>query len=129
MRAFTTTENNNSPFIELNPDERKFTISGKSFPENAEKFYRPVFEWFDEFTQSVNLPEPIVFDFDLEYVNSASIFSLLEIIQRLGQLNARGFNFKVQWYYDDEDEDIKKIGEDFGRLTPVQIDMICVEED
>lgn len=116
-------EQNNTPHIMFDAEERRFVVKGRSFPENAKKYYAVVQDWFDE------LPEPlegmIHFEFELSYVSSSSIISILSIIRRINELNEAGTSVSVSWHYDIDDEDIRKIGEDYKRLFNIPFSMIA----
>lgn len=129
MRKMIVEETRNTPKISLDPHQGKFSMSGKSFPENAKKFYEPILDWFDQFDPPANVK--YVFDFELSYVSSSSIISVFEILKKIGKMQRNGMQMNVVWRYEEDDEDIRKIGEDFMKLidlpfellmTPVSVD-------
>ena len=97
-------------------------IKGKSIPENSLEFYRPVFEWLDEYTQS---PAPKTeMKISLEYFNTSSSKCLLDIFRRLETINLSGNSeVKVLWYYDADDEDMMEAGEDYQALVKVPFEL------
>ena len=97
-------------------------IKGKSIPENSLEFYRPVFEWLDEYTQS---PAPKTeMKISLEYFNTSSSKCLLDIFRRLETINLSGNSeVKVSWYYDADDEDMMEAGEDYQALVKVPFEL------
>jgi len=128
MNSFRTEGTNITPKVILSVEDREFSISGKSFPENAEKLYLPLLEWLQELGTVSPIAEPLEFRFALEYINSSSVHWILESIQELVLLNKKGFDFSVVWCYLEEDEDMKEIGEDFNNLNPIDFKMIGVTE-
>ena len=97
-------------------------IKGKSIPENSLEFYRPVFEWLDEYTKS---PAPKTeMKISLEYFNTSSSKCLLDIFRRLETINLSGNSeVKVSWYYDADDEDMMEAGEDYQALVKVPFEL------
>ena len=121
MRSLILAEGKNTPEVVFNASENIFTIKGKSFPENAKKFYSGILDWLNEFNPNNDLN----FQISLYYISSSSIISVLEIIRILDKINANGNSVSINWYHDQDDEDIKKIGEDYQRISTTSINLIA----
>ncbi len=106
---------NNTPHIILDVDADNYLIEGKSFPEDSKEFYRPVIEWMEAY----KLTNPKVFKicFNLFYLSSSSIISVKQFLMKTVDLNNSGTKVTVEWCYDEDDDDIKKTGEDYQKLT------------
>ena len=68
------------PGITLDIDNNIFEVYGKSCPENVVEFYQPLMDWLDEYKE--NALEKTVFEFRLQYYNTASSKVLFIIIFR-----------------------------------------------
>jgi hypothetical protein len=79
-------------------------ITGCSLPENAVQFYAPVFEWLQEYKKLK--PEKVNLTLDLEYMNSASVKLILDILKVLKEMIHVKKNFRVIWKYDKDDLDM-----------------------
>ena len=112
-----------TPTIILDPDNNKFEISGSSRPEGIELFYKPILFWIDDYIKKPNLKT--VFDFKLDYFNSASLNMILKILARFESLKDNGHEVTVRWYYEDDDDDLREAGTDFAQLTSVPIELIA----
>ncbi|MBL4624719.1 MAG: DUF1987 domain-containing protein [Flavobacteriales bacterium] len=121
MSSLILEEGKNTPEIVFNPSDNVFTIKGKSFPENAKKFYAEVLDWLDHYSPDNELTFEVV----LYYISSSSIISILEIIRRLDKINANVKPVSINWYYEADDDDIKKIGEDYQRISSISINLIA----
>lgn len=112
------------PEIYLDKDKNIFKIKGKSIPENAEIFYKPVFQWLDEYFTSPN--EQTELDLALEYYNSSSARILAKIIKIFDDNYKEGKDVKVIWTALEEDEAMIDNGEDFKMLfnLPFEIKII-----
>jgi len=108
----------------LDPAEGVFKISKISVPENALDFYRPVLDWIKEYAEDPNVHT--VFDFDLEYVNTASSKQVIQVILLLQKVSEKG-DVKVNWYYESIDEDMKALGLRYKKLVTVPFNVIEVE--
>ena len=115
MEKLVIDQDRNTPQIVFDPDANTFEVSGRSFPENSKKFYQPVLDWVEGFEPSkvVNL------NFEFYYISSSSIISILELIKKLSVVHSKGADMEITWRYDDDDDDIRKIGEDYSKLTSI----------
>ena len=106
-----------TPQVEFNEDEGFFSISGRSFPEDAVKFYKPVLEWFRAYSDN---PRPLtVLNFELEYFNTASSKIIFEMIHILKVMETDGHKVTVKWGYLEEDEGTLEAGEEYASLIKV----------
>lgn len=107
-----------TPSISFSYDAGTLEMKGKSIPENSLEFYRPVFEWLDQYNQSPK-PETQVM-IKLEYFNTSSSKCLLDILRRLESLQLSGKSkVVVNWFYETDDEDMMEAGEDYQALVKV----------
>jgi uncharacterized Fe-S radical SAM superfamily protein PflX len=104
MNALEITATNSTPEVVFNKDG-KLLIKGKTFPENVDEFYKPIFDWAEDLRI-----ETLTVDIELEYINSASSKKLLHILKLLDTNNFIT-ELKVIWRYDEDDEDILESGE------------------
>lgn len=129
LEALHIPEAKDAPEVLLDISRPMLRISGKSFPEHSERFYRPIMEWLDKLLECEKPGTPIPFEIYLFYINSSSVFALLEMLHKVKSLNDSGFQLQVQWQYDEDDDDIRRIGEDFSRITAMPFEFEAVPED
>ncbi len=120
MNRLEIAASNNTPHIILDGDSKSIVIEGKSFPEDSKEFYRPVIEWMDAF-KATNPSELEVF-FNLFYLSSSSIISVKQFLMKVVELGNSGAKTTVIWAYDEDDDDIKKTGEDYQKLTKLNFE-------
>jgi SiaC family regulatory phosphoprotein len=99
-----------SPTITFSTDGH-FKIEGISLVPNVHSFYKPVFDWLDEFEK--NLPPKIIVELEFEYLNTASIHTVVTIIKRLVSYTEKNVELKVIWCYAAEDDDLLENGQNF----------------
>ena len=121
MEALRIESTHKTPRVILDPENGIFEFSGRSIPEDALGFYKPIFEWLDEYAKSP-LPTTHV-RFDLEYFNTSSSKNILEILKRLEAIHANGHEVRVTWYYDEDDEDMEETGQDYQALLNLPIEL------
>ena len=54
------------------------------------------------------------FDFELIYFNSSSAKAIMMLMEKLDEAAANGAEVEVYWYYDEEDDTMRELGEEFG---------------
>jgi len=104
-----------TPHIILDAVKHKFIIEGKSFPEDSKQFYQSVLDWLNEYRNQK--PENIEFHFNLVYLSSSSIIAVKQLLLILMGYQKDGITVNVVWHYDEDDDDIKKTGEDYMKIT------------
>ena len=80
------------------------SISGNSRPEDGKGFYKPLFDWVEDFKEFG--PQKITLTLDLDYLNSISVRIILSLLQTLYQIIDDKKEFKVVWKYDNNDLDM-----------------------
>ncbi|MDX9770905.1 MAG: DUF1987 domain-containing protein [Tenuifilaceae bacterium] len=116
-----------SPQIHFDPSRGIMDISGKSLPEDIDQFYKPLEELVKHY---VTKPQKVTtVNFDMQYLNSASTKKVLEIVTHLEALSKNGLEVKINWYFDEYDEDMKEEGDEFARLTDIPLTLIPKKED
>ena len=92
-------------------------VSGQSLPENATLLYHPVLEWIAEYSKAP--AKKTVFSLKMKYYNTASSKMFFSIIKSLNILFRGGADVEIEWYYQDDDEDMLDAGEYFRDLVDI----------
>ncbi len=121
MQALRIEATDETPKVILDPAAGIFEFSGKSLPENVTAFYRPILDWLDNYGKAPN-PATVV-DFKLVYFNTASSKMILDILFKLESLTEQGANISVRWHFQEEDEDMKEAGEEYGDLVEMPFEL------
>jgi hypothetical protein len=111
-----------TPTVTLDKENNIFEISGRSLPEDVVVFYKPILEWLDDYK---NDPlDKTVFNFKLEYFNTASSKLLLDVLLKLEDINNDGHDVLVKWHYPDDDEDMEEAGEEYSDIVEVPFEQV-----
>jgi DNA polymerase III delta prime subunit len=111
-----------TPTVTLDKENNIFEISGRSLPEDVVVLYKPILEWLDEYK---NDPLDLtVFNFKLEYFNTASSKLLLDVLLKLEDINNDGHEVLVKWHYPDDDEDMEEAGEEYSDIVDVPFEQV-----
>lgn len=106
--------------------EGKLELKGRSIPENAVEFYKPLNDWIDAYGHVV-APTTTV-DVKLEYFNTSSSKCLLDLFKKLEAIQGKGTQVTVNWYFEEDDEDMEEAGEDYQAIISLPFNMIEVDE-
>lgn len=114
---------NKTPEISFDSTTGILSISGRSIPENSIEFYKPMLTWMEEYSSSK--PDHTTLQIKLEYFNTSSSKCLLDIFKKLETI---GGKCTVEWFYEQDDEDMLEAGEDYEAIVHVPFKMIGVEQ-
>ncbi len=126
MKPLIINETEDTPQINLKPDEGIFEISKSSLPENAVEFYKPIIFWLNEYLRSPN--KKTTFDFSLDYLNTASSKQVFEIIMLINKIS-KVSDVLIRWHYDSIDEDMLGLGTRFSHLVKINFEFVEYEND
>ncbi len=116
-----------TPEIIFDPGNELFKIRGKSIPDDAESFYSPILNWFDDYLVNPNEKTTVVID--LEYFNISSSKRLLFILYKLNELQLTKNNVRIKWMYNENDEDMFEVGQDYAFMVKIPFDFISYNVD
>lgn len=126
MDALRIPSTGDTPEVVLDAASGEFEFSGKSLPEDVASFFDPIIEWIDTYGKSAN--DSSVFKFKLTYFNTASSKMILDILMKLEELSEAGVTLKVEWHYEEEDEDMEEAGEEYSDIVEVPFEMVPYED-
>lgn len=116
-----------SPYVNLDKHNNVFEIKGKSLPENVNVFYQPIIDWFSDYFKNPN--EETIIHFKLDYLNTASSKALLSLLLVVEDAVKNGLIVKVKWYYEEDDEDMRDIGEEYSDLIQIPFEIIKLDNE
>ena len=121
MTPFTHIGTEDTPTVRLDASAPEFLIADRSLPEDAFEFYKPIFEWLEEYAK--NPKEKTVFKFELEYFNTSSAKQLSKILLFLKKLSKE---VEIIWCYQLDDVDMFNSGKRFEKLTELNFSMVSI---
>lgn len=115
-----------TPSLRFDAEKGIIEIKGRSIPENAIEFYKPMVDWLDKY--SINPAKETVVNFQLEYFNTSSSKCILDLFKKLETIHKKSRSVIVNWYYEEDDEDMLEAGEDYESIIRIPFTMIEMEE-
>ncbi|HTA82356.1 MAG TPA: DUF1987 domain-containing protein [Bacteroidia bacterium] len=127
MEVITIESTPKTPSIKFDSKQGKLEIKGRSIPENSVEFYKPLVESLERYASTPTTPTQV--DIQLEYFNTASSKCILDVLKRLETIHRQGNQVIINWYYEEDDEDMREAGEDYQAIVNLTFNMQQVELD
>ncbi len=131
MKKLNIAATDKSPKVILDPEKRLFEMEGNSRPENVRDFYYPIIDtlrdFFEDYVKGPEKENAFNFNFKLDYFNSSSAKFISDILVIIKNSVENGASLKIYWYFEDGDEDMKEVGEDFSDMISVPFNYIMIQ--
>ena len=116
-----------TPTVNFNAEAGVLELKGRSIPENSIEFYKPIFDWVENYRASPKTETQV--NVVLEYFNTSSSKCILDFFKKLENLNSGGkTKVVINWHYEEDDEDMLEAGEDYQAIISVPFKMVSIEE-
>lgn len=116
-----------TPTINFDMGAGTLEIRGRSIPENSIEFYKPLVEHLERYGSSPKSNTNV--NIQLEYFNTSSSKCILDVFKKLEAIQKGGSSAVIiNWYYEQDDEDMLEAGEDYQAIISVPFKMIEVAE-
>lgn len=122
MKDFKLKGTDKAPEVRLISSEGRIEFKGKSIPENTNLFYDDIILWIEQYVTEPHYKT--IVKIQMEYFNTMTSKCLHKIFKTLEQAS----DVEIFWYYEEDDEDMLEVGEDFESIIDLQFKMIEVEE-
>ena len=122
MDAICIEGTNKTPSVEFNSERGLLEIKGRSNPEDSKIFYRPLINWVDDYVS--HPPKKTTVVIKLEHFNTISSKSLLDLFKRLKTIINSKNEVEINWYYEQDDEDILDAGKNYEHITGIPFSKI-----
>jgi SiaC family regulatory phosphoprotein len=116
----------NTPEFLFGPDGM-LKIRGRGLYGNKTKETEQLMNWIDEYL--LNPAEITYLTIAFEYLNSFSTTVLVTIMRKLSQVILKSGKLVIQWYYENEDEDILERGEYISSTFNIPIEFILTQSE
>ncbi|MFT3885218.1 MAG: DUF1987 domain-containing protein [Flavobacteriales bacterium] len=123
MERIELSATDKTPSVLFDPREGLIELHGCSIHENADRFFRPLLEQVERYTQQP-APHTRVRLF-LTYFNSSSAKYVLDLLKLLDDMHGAGTGkAQLEWHYDEDDLDMLEAGEDYKGLLEMPVKLI-----
>lgn len=115
-----------TPALEFDMQNGKFSLTGKSIPQDPTLFYAPLMKQMDEYIANP-APETTV-DINLQYFNTPSAKYIQDIFQKLETLTENSKSVYVNWHYESDDSDMLQAGKDYQGIVNLSFSFKEIKE-
>lgn len=111
----------NTPEFLFSPDGM-LKIRGRGLFQNKNEVIEQIMDWINEYL--FNPAEITYVILEFEYLNSFNTTILVSFLRKLSQVILQSEKLVVQWYYEEDDEDILERGEYISSTLNIPITFI-----
>jgi hypothetical protein len=111
-----------TPTITSDSEKGIIEIKGRSNPENSAQFYKPLIEWVEKYSSNPTAKTTI--NIQLEHFNTSSSKCILDVFKKLEPIKKANLDIMVNWYYEEDDEEMMEAGETYGTMTVIPFKLI-----
>ena len=115
----------NSPEFLFRPDGM-IKIIGRGLYVNKTIVTEQILNWIDEYISNPAKDTYVIIAF--EYLNSFSTMIIVSMLRKLRQVILNSGNLVIQWYYEEDDEDILERGEYISSTLDIPITFILTNQ-
>ena len=121
-----------TPEVNFDIDNNTLTFLKVSKPENPREFYKPLYDFIDQFEKEKVKSKQIdklSIDFKFQYFNTASVKILYELLEKVKKIQSHGIELIINWFYDSDDEDMLEEGEIMSEALNLPFNFHAIEMD
>ncbi len=96
--------------VDFNAETGVLMLEGESYPENPIDFFVPLNNWIEQYIQEIN--GPLTLNTTIDYLNTSSSKCMLDLLEALDDYYESGGKVTVNWYYEEDNEDMEETGEE-----------------
>jgi hypothetical protein len=111
-----------TPSIKFESENGILEIRGRSIPENSIEFYKPLVDWLDDYAKEPLKKTQV--NIHLEYFNTSSSKCILDVFKKLETIHKAKNDVVINWYYEEDDEDMLEAGEDYESIIRIPFKMV-----
>lgn len=116
-----------TPGITFDPSKGFLEVTGRSIPENAIDFYKPLISSLNEYAKK---PLDVTnVNVKLEYFNTSSSKCILDMFKSIEVIHKNNLTVNINWFYEDEDEDMLETGEYYEDIIKIPFKMVVLDEE
>lgn len=114
-----------TPEVNLSPDGM-IIIRGRSMVSDLTDFFKQIDEWIDKYI--CNPAEITCVDFHLEYLPTSNFKFYISLLNKVISIQLQNKKFIINWFYDEDDEDILEKGENISTILNIPFNFIAISD-
>ncbi|AFM26201.1 DUF1987 domain-containing protein [Desulfomonile tiedjei] len=118
-----------TPSVHFDAATGVLELKGKSYPENAARYYEPILQWVNECLNECE-DKGIVLNLEMIYLNSSSSKAFLNLFDMLDRFAKKGRKVVINWRYLEDNDTALECGEEFMEdLEAVTFNLVKIENE
>jgi hypothetical protein len=117
-----------TPEVRYDAAQQQLSILGQSYPENAFKFFEPIFKWLEHYLDQLRSDTVFTFELHLPYINTSSTKCFMMLLDQLEEAHNDGKQVVVKWYYNIDNESELECAEEFKEDLVLPFELISIKE-
>ncbi|MEO5350027.1 MAG: DUF1987 domain-containing protein [Magnetococcus sp. YQC-3] len=114
-----------TPTILFDFGRNHFSLAGESYPEDVSAFYGGLLSQLTKHLDSLQGAD-ICFEFQFIYFNSSTAKVVMRLFETLEQAAQNGNRVVVNWYHEEDDDNMREMGEEFAEdLQAAQFNLLA----
>ena len=122
MSNLSISQTKSTPEVRGNFENGILEIKGNCFPENSILFFDEILNWMELLPST--LPK-FILNCQLNYIASSSVMHFYKLMQKTEEAFSPE-KIEITWEYEEGDEDIQNLGEEFKKLTKGKVNLISI---
>lgn len=122
MENINIASTQSTPSISTDFSAGTIEMRGDSYPENSFEMFLPVLDWIEAYLRDET--RPLRLNLHLLYLNTSSVKAMMDIFDLLEQAHRDGREVSVHWYYDEQNERVSELAEEFREDCTFPFDIL-----
>jgi hypothetical protein len=115
-----------TPKIVFNAETGEISVIGSAIMDNAEAFFAPFIAKVEEYAKVPK--ENTVLNLNLKAINVAASKRILFLLFCLQEFKSEKYSVTVNWFFNEENEDIRDLGEDYNFMVNLNFNFIACQD-
>ncbi|MDU2064082.1 MAG: DUF1987 domain-containing protein [Sporomusaceae bacterium] len=128
MEELYVEQTKSTPKIYFDQEKSLLRIEGQSYPENAFKFYEPIFKWLENYLSTSQEQMVLEIYFHMPYINTSSAKCIMMLLDKMEAAHEAGGKVLVKWYYDQDNDTALECAEEFKEDLALPFEICALME-
>lgn len=122
MSLFYKKASDQTPLISFNSDKGVLVIDGHCNLEEPDVFFKELSDWIRDYSNSPC--KNTILTINLASINISSSKFLLNIIYQIDEIFKAGFDVKIRWVFNNDEDGNYELGSDYAEMVSVPFEFI-----
>jgi hypothetical protein len=114
-----------TPTLLFDFGQNHFSLAGESYPEDVSAFYGALLSRLTIHLDGLQGAD-VCFEFQFIYFNSSTAKVVMRLFEALEQAAQHGNRVRVNWYHEEDDDNMREMGEEFAEdLQAAQFNLLA----